>query len=61
MYLSGDKMVPVELGVCSIVQYRTVLSLETVLHCPMPMAEKELAEVSSLLYVMTGIGVFKMR
>jgi hypothetical protein len=57
MYLSGDKIVPVEFGVWSIVQYITVLSFDIVLHWPIPMASHELPLLSSLLYVMTGMGV----
>ena len=38
IYLSGEIIVPVESGVCSIVQYITVLSAEIVLHCPTPIA-----------------------
>jgi hypothetical protein len=61
IYLLGDRMVPVEFGVWSMVQYMTVLSFEIVFSWPIPMASQELLSVSSLLYVMTGIGVSRVR
>ena len=61
MYLSGEMIVPVESGVCSIVQYITVLSFDIVLHWPTPMAWNDVPLSSSLLYVMIGIGVSRSR
>jgi len=61
MYLSGDRIVPVESGVCNIVQYMTVLSFDIVLHCPTPIASHALSAPSSLLYVIIGIGVARVR
>ncbi len=61
MYLSGERMVPVESGVWSMVQYITVLSVEIFLHWPTPMAWNDIPSPSSLLYVIIGIGVSSRR
>jgi hypothetical protein len=61
MYLSGDSIVQVDLGVCSMVQYITVLLFDIVLHFPTPMALHSYPSPSSLLlYVMIGMGIAKV-
>jgi hypothetical protein len=56
MYRSGDKIVPVDPGVCSMVQLVAVLSLAIIFRIPVPMATHEGSSVVSSLYVVIGIG-----
>ena len=61
MHLSGERMVPVDVGVNRAIVCRISLESVIILITPVPMAVKRLVLLSLLSYVVTGIGCGKVR